>query len=752
MRMTRFSRGRPDYGGGGRRGPPPNGRFRGGRGNSPPGGRFSSGGRPPRRSSFEGHSYRPSPSSSGPAPLMQQGMRSDRYQSGAGRHGSFSQQQPPPQHQHQGHHHQHQHSRHQHEPHQQLAPHLTERARYPDRRYRSPVPVVPQSPSVEKEVKPRASREQARSPVATAAVERRRTKKRHRSLSAALSDISSGSSFFADVVDSDAYASPDYDELTSEEEEEEGGVEETEEEVEEEEEILEEVVKRKKRKKDKKKKERERKQRKKEKKRKKEILEERICPPEHDVAQSKEIFSSGKNILVSVSFADGDPEDAAAAEKAYRKAKKKKSSRKKGKGEGKHKDDRKKHDDSLEYPSTSQRKKRKVDENIKPVAIIDLERSPGKQLISSPKEVIVLSDEEAANKKKGKPSASDLVGPNTPPEPAPKSPESYDPFEPTKSPTQSPGSGHNLGSISTVSYPEHHHPQHHHHHHHLRVAKDPQLATMSQASVDLNSPAGDHYDDSVLDLHPTSPMDQLSPRGPFRQSPLKAHRPSPMKKSSHVPATATVTSGAMVPGATVGIPTFGGGGDDMDDGDISPYSPRSSDCDDHMFDPPPEGGSANGSGSQQQPKTIALTVDNLRRVFGNDKKTLYGDLRRPNEAVLVVDEMYKPQRVTMQMLDEMPNSAVDLQIKEKLIQKLQRQERIIEEVKHFLKPHFNKKRINKDEYKDIMKKSVPKICHSRSGEINPVKVQNLITAYVKKAIAKRRISGNAIVSSTTAVT
>lgn len=139
MRMTRFSRGRPDYGGGGRRGPPPNGRFRGGRGNSPPGGRFSSGGRPPRRSSFEGHSYRPSPSSSGPAPLMQQGMRSDRYQSGAGRHGSFSQQQQqqqPPQHQHQGHHHQHQHSRHQHEPHQQLAPHLTERARYPDRRYR----------------------------------------------------------------------------------------------------------------------------------------------------------------------------------------------------------------------------------------------------------------------------------------------------------------------------------------------------------------------------------------------------------------------------------------------------------------------------------------------------------------------------------------------------------------------------------------------------------------------------------------
>lgn len=267
------------------------------------------------------------------------------------------------------------------------------------------------------------------------------------------------------------------------------------------------------------------------------------------------------------------------------------------------------------------------------MAIIDLERSPGKQLISSPKEVIVLSDEEGGSKKKNKPS-NDLVGPNTPPEPAPKSPESYDPFEPTKSPTMSPTSGHNLGSISTVSYPEHHHQLHHHHLHQRHQPKDPQM-TISQTSLDLNSAVGDHYEDGVLDLHPSSPMDQLSSRGHYRHSPLKVHRPSPMKKSNHTPASATITSGAMVPAASA--QPFG---EDMDDGDISPYSPRSSDCDDHMFDPPPEGSSTNGGG-QQQTKTIALTVDNLRKVFGNDKKTLYGDLRRPNEAVLLVDEMYK---------------------------------------------------------------------------------------------------------------
>lgn len=556
---------------------------------------------------------------------------------------------------------------------------------------------------------------------------RKRKRRRRSPTSPVLSNISSGSSFYIEEeveveVDSDGNVSPDYDELTSEESVEEE-VEEEEEEVEEEEIV---VVKKKKRKKDKKKKDRERRHRKKEKKRKKELLEERICPPEHEVAAQKEIFSSGQNILVSVSFDEEGIGAGAEADayKAYRKAKKKKSKR------AKLKEERKKQEEKqleIKYASTMQKRIRKLDDSIKPVAIIDLERSPGKQVISSPKEVIVLSDEEVcgSGKKKNK-SGTEQVGPNTPPEPAPKSPESYDPFDPTKSPMESLASGVNLGSISTVSYPDHHHHHHHHHHHRQRVAKE-------IASPDLNS-----ADDGILDLHPSSPMDQLTPRQPFRQhSPQKPQRSTPAKKPS-----ATMPSGWDDP---------------LDDGDISPYSPRSSDCDDHMFDPPDGTTAAANSSTSQQPKTIALTVDNLRRVFGNDKNTLYGDLRRPNEAVQVVDEMYKPQKVTMEMLDDIPNSAVDLQIKEKLIQKLQRQDRIIEEVKIFLKPHFNKKHINKEEYKTIMKKSVPKICHSRSGEINPVKIQNLIMAYVKKAMAKRKLaasssSGNAIVSSTTAVT
>lgn len=43
------------------------------------------------------------------------------------------------------------------------------------------------------------------------------------------------------------------------------------------------------------------------------------------------------------------------------------------------------------------------------------------------------------------------------------------------------------------------------------------------------------------------------------------------------------------------------------------------------------------------------------------------------------------------------------------LKKLNRQERVVEEVKLVLKPHYNKKRINKEEYKDILRRSVPKV-------------------------------------------
>lgn len=88
---------------------------------------------------------------------------------------------------------------------------------------------------------------------------------------------------------------------------------------------------------------------------------------------------------------------------------------------------------------------------------------------------------------------------------------------------------------------------------------------------------------------------------------------------------------------------------------------------------------------------------------------------------------------------------------------MNRQERVVEEVKLALKPHYQKKKITKDEYKDILRKAVPKvasnslmrfnnfnhlilkqICHSRSGEINPSKITKLVEAYIKHLRHKRK--------------
>ncbi|XP_075993213.1 uncharacterized protein phrf1 isoform X2 [Genypterus blacodes] len=74
----------------------------------------------------------------------------------------------------------------------------------------------------------------------------------------------------------------------------------------------------------------------------------------------------------------------------------------------------------------------------------------------------------------------------------------------------------------------------------------------------------------------------------------------------------------------------------------------------------------------------------------------------------------------------------DVSRKDMYLKKLHMQERAIEEVKIAIKPFYQKRDINKDEYKDIVRKAVQKVCHSKSGEINPVKVGNLVKAYVDK--------------------
>ncbi|KAM7414278.1 hypothetical protein PAMA_019207 [Pampus argenteus] len=78
-----------------------------------------------------------------------------------------------------------------------------------------------------------------------------------------------------------------------------------------------------------------------------------------------------------------------------------------------------------------------------------------------------------------------------------------------------------------------------------------------------------------------------------------------------------------------------------------------------------------------------------------------------------------------------PSSTVQTS-SQQYLKKLHMQERAIEEVKLAIKPFYQRRDINKDEYKEILRKAVQKVCHSKSGEINPVKVGNLVKAYVDK--------------------
>ncbi|CAL1267325.1 unnamed protein product [Larinioides sclopetarius] len=119
-------------------------------------------------------------------------------------------------------------------------------------------------------------------------------------------------------------------------------------------------------------------------------------------------------------------------------------------------------------------------------------------------------------------------------------------------------------------------------------------------------------------------------------------------------------------------------------------------------------------------------------------KDKYKKSRKEHKSAEKKDTITKLEDSQLKILDELPSSAVEMQVKEKFLKKLNRQERVVEEVKLALKPYYKSRDVTKEEYKDILRKSVPKICHNKSGEINPVKVKNLVECYVKKAKHARK--------------
>ncbi|XP_054255367.1 protein SCAF11 [Indicator indicator] len=79
-------------------------------------------------------------------------------------------------------------------------------------------------------------------------------------------------------------------------------------------------------------------------------------------------------------------------------------------------------------------------------------------------------------------------------------------------------------------------------------------------------------------------------------------------------------------------------------------------------------------------------------------------------------------------------------------QKLLIQEKAAQEVKLAIKPFYQNKDITKEEYKEIVRKAVDKVCHSKSGEVNSAKVANLVKAYVDKYKHSRKKNPEEVVS------
>ncbi|XP_078586694.1 uncharacterized protein LOC144868390 isoform X2 [Branchiostoma floridae x Branchiostoma japonicum] len=107
----------------------------------------------------------------------------------------------------------------------------------------------------------------------------------------------------------------------------------------------------------------------------------------------------------------------------------------------------------------------------------------------------------------------------------------------------------------------------------------------------------------------------------------------------------------------------------------------------------------------------------------------------------VTIEATSPEDVEMRDVEEsgrddmdenIESSAVEMDIKEKMLEKLNRQERVAEEVKLALKPFYQAKKVNKEQYKEILKKSVVQVCHTKTGKIDPVKIRRLVRQYVEK--------------------
>lgn len=483
---------------------------------------------------------------------------------------------------------------------------------------------------------------------------------------------------------------------------------------------------------------------------------------------SKEVFASGDNILVSVSFNnENETRDVSTRDNRKRKeaAEQQKRNREK-------------------------RNRNKKDiSGIKPVAFIDLERSPFQEIAASPKDVIVLSDsdnnesqtrniqnnicdssqqvaspEETPNYSMGpktppEPSVKFALlpkppqlrainnplhdpletieeeapddlnshkGPNTPPEEPPtsppSSPDAYDPFEPTKSRSPSPQPGGTQGDIGDVQNLQE--PLD------ARSAKDLEKGQTPDITKSLTPPMPDiqpaDSQSSIQEItEPKSPDGSSSTALPSNTKPVGQTIPFSSVQTtitSSTPISSTITisrislmnTAMITPSSTipqrivlpnqvksspVKIPPTKAAvkstpikpiqskalsnkknskqqnGNSLDDIFLdfeSPYSPGSSDYED-LFEPPSEpltaavkpktsSKSKRGGGTKKNQSTFDA-------LFGSpnyNKKAAKRTVKKGGASNKTKHIGVKIDEDSLKILEDLPNSAVEMQVKDKV--------------------------------------------------------------------------------------
>ncbi|XP_050312938.1 PHD and RING finger domain-containing protein 1-like [Anthonomus grandis grandis] len=543
---------------------------------------------------------------------------------------------------------------------------------------------------------------------------------------------------------------------------------------------------------------------------------------------SKEVFASGDNILVSVSFNN---------ESETREVRGKKSAA------------------AIERNRERRNKNRADLSGVKPVAIIDLDRSPFQELPPSPKDVIVLSDSDNNEAEMGGDVQNNLcdssqqvaspevtpsypMGPKTPPEPSvkfalnakpaqlrainnplhdpletieeeepaeelggahkgpntppeepptspPSSPDAYDPFEPTKSRSPTPEPREDQKDEDRQNQ----NPIIEKNSSNMDLETSGQtpdiIRSLTPPMPDIQPADSQSSIQEIIETSCSPPKNQLQPPGnnngkpvgqtaPFNTSTVQTTLVSSTPVSStitvsriNILSSSLITQSSAVPQrvllanqatkpvaksapikpqlATNKKSSTVKNGNSLDDVNLdfeSPYSPGSSDYED-LFEPPSEPVKPKSTKVKSGKKAGGSVFDNLfgsPPVYNKAKKKGGGGGKKMSNKTKHVG--VKIDDDSLKILEELPNSAVEMQVKDKFLKKLNRQERVVEEVKLVLKPFYNKKKITKDEYKDIMRRAVPKICHNKSGEINPIKIRSLIEAYVKKIKHSKKVTSS----------